>query len=252
MFDDEHYITGDSPTHLYQSKFRVVWHLVRDPLRALTSLAFTEPLLEDSLASERYLGYITKHIHLTNATKLKNFFHITDEEWAGRTDGTYNEKIDKFLIYRSMEIYLHWHGFINYLNVPIFRLEDLSVQKNITVLDEVFHSVGMTPPRHVLVQAFLDAQPKEQNDWNWRRRLLEANQQGPPPQQNRRLKLGRDQNGGVKMQLHKNERDHRAALKWSEICWVNKRKARELLKMSQSFGYYPNLDPETLCPSTDV
>lgn len=242
VFDDEHYIAGKAHTHLYQSKFRVIWHLVRDPLSALTSLAFTEPLLENDLESTRYVNYIAKHVHLSDNKILREFFKIDDNDWENRVNGTYNENIHKFLVYRGMEIYLHWHGFINHLNVPVFRLEDLSVDKNVTVLDEVFYSVGMTPPRHVLVKAFLDAQEEKQNDW---RQLTEGSSV-------HRRQRGTDVvNGGIKVELHKNARDHRETLTWAEVCDVNKRKARALLTMSQSFGYYPNLDAETLCAKAD-
>ena len=250
VFNDETYIVGNKrPTHLYKSKFRVIWHLVRDPLQALTSLSFTEPLLEDTDESVSYINYVSKHIQVSNQTELRQFLRITDEEWDQRTatNGTMSKRIHKFLIYRGMEIYLHWHGFINYLDVPIFRLEDLSEKKNVTVLDEVFYSVGLKPPPHQKVMSFLDAQEKKQEKEGHRRRLLAAG--GGGNEGVRRKKRGKDRNVSSK-QLHKNEREHRATLDWKELCHVNKRKAREVLKMSQSFGYYLDLDEDTLCPSS--
>ncbi|CAB9505786.1 expressed unknown protein [Seminavis robusta] len=232
VFDDEDYVVGDTnPTHLYKSKFRVIWHLVRDPLKSLTSMAFTEPLLEDTAKSDQYVKYVSKHIHLSNQSTLRDFFRITPDEWETRANHTDSEKMHKFLVYRGMEIYLHWHGFINYLNVPIFRLEDLAVDKNVTVLDEVFHSVGIQPPRHSEVMSYLEAQEYKREQYQNRRR---------------RLKKGRDRFRSKK-DLHKDEREHRETLNWRELCHVDKRKARDLLKMSQSFGYYQELDEETLC-----
>jgi hypothetical protein len=230
VFHDDDYIVGNAaPTHLYESKFKVIWHLVRDPLEALTSLAFTEPLLEDSEASKQYIGYVSKHIQLSNSSSLRALFGITSEEWESRRNMTTSEKIHKFLTYRGMEIWLHWHGFINYLNVPIFRLEDLSLKKNVTVLDEIFHSVGIKPPRHSEVLRFLDAQENQQSH-----------------HRHRRLTLGRDRTK-IKIALHKNEREHRDLLKWSELCRVNKANTLAMLKMSQSFGYYMELNQDTLC-----
>lgn len=84
IFNDDAYDVGNShPTHVYQSKFRVIWHLVRDPLEALTSLAFTEPLLEDTEKSRWYIDYVSKHIHLSNQTLVRQFLHISDDHWIG-------------------------------------------------------------------------------------------------------------------------------------------------------------------------
>jgi hypothetical protein len=113
-----------------------------------------------------------------------------------------NNKLDKFLIYRGMEIYLHWHGFINYLNIPIFRPEDLTVQKNVTVLEEIFKSVGMTPPRRQDVLAFLNHKDNKKKC----RRLLEEQQSSVATttiHRHPQLKLGGDQHQLVKMQLHR-------------------------------------------------
>jgi hypothetical protein len=230
VFNDNDYMVGNSaPTHLYKSKFRVIWHLVRDPLKSLTSLAFTEPLLEDSEASMEYISYVSNHIQLSNSSSLKTLFGISSKEWESRRNMTESEKIHKFLTHRGMEIWLHWHGFINYLNVPIFRLEDLSLKKNVTVLDEIFHSVGIEPPRHDEVLRFLNGQEDKQNR-----------------QRQRRLRLDRDRTK-LKTRLHKNEREHREILTWGELCRVNKANALAMLQMSQSFGYYLELNQGTLC-----
>ena len=227
VFNDDHYIVGDrAPTHLYKSKFKVIWHLVRDPLKSLTSLAFTEPLLEDSETSMRYLRYISNHISLSNSSSLRDTLQIRAEEWESRSSSATSEKIDAFLIYRGMEIWLHWQGFINYLNVPIFRLEDLSVKKNVTVLDEVFHSVGINPPPHDEVLKYLNGQDDQQ-----RQRRMESSR-------------GRHE---TKSALFRNERQHREKLSWVELCHVHQEKARAMLEMSQSFGYYMGLNKDNLC-----
>ena len=258
IFNDDVYSVGrKNPTHLYKSKFRVIWHLVRDPLEALTSLSFTEPLLEDTDESKGYMRYISKHIPVTNQTYARQKLSISDEEWDQRSNHNptisnetvmeavpESEKIHKFLIYRGMEIYLHWHGFINYLNVPIFRLEDLSEKKNVTVLDEVFYSVGMKPPRHEDVLAYLNVQEQKKKDRQHRRRLVGVGADGE--KETGKRKRYRDFKIHS-MQLHKNERDHRDTLGWIELCHVDPQKAREMLKMSQSFGYYKDLKENTLC-----
>lgn len=232
VFHDDDYIVGNAaPTHLYRSKFRVIWHLVRDPLKSLTSLAFTEPLLEDSEASMQYISYVSNHIQLSNSSSLRTLFDIGSEEWESRRNMTESEKIHNFLTYRGMEIWLNWHGFINFLNAPIFRLEDLSLKKNVTVLDEIFRSVGIAPPRHAEVLRFLNAQEEQQNHQR---------------QRQRRLSLGRDRTK-IKTVLHKNERQHREILTWGELCRVNRANTLSMLQMSQSFGYYLELNQDTLC-----
>jgi len=75
-------------SHLYESKFRVIWHLVRDPLQSLTSLAYTEPLWEDTAQSRHYIQYISKHVPLSNATTLCQSLDISPEEWNHRINIT--------------------------------------------------------------------------------------------------------------------------------------------------------------------
>jgi len=248
VFDDDTYVVGTrNPTTLYKSKFRVIWHLVRDPLKALTSLAFTEPLLEDSDTSKKYIDYVSRHIELSNQTALRKLYDISDSEWSDRskiTNGVRNEKIQKFLIHRGMEIYLHWHGFINYLDVPIFRLEDLSEKNNATVLDEVCQSVGLKPPLHSEVVSFLKAQENENHQH--RNRFLQATDGGDSGTQHSQKQRGQNV-AFLSKQMHKDERKHRSDLDWKEICLVSKSKAIEMLRMSHSFGYYSDLKEATLC-----
>ncbi|CAB9506465.1 expressed unknown protein [Seminavis robusta] len=237
---DKYYFGRQSTTHLYKSKFRVIWHLVRDPLKTLTSIAFTDPLWEDSDHSRIYMNYIASHIPISNKTVLMAQFNITKEELEGvmqhRTIAmNRNPKLSHFLIFRGLEIYLYWQGFINYLNVPIFRLEDLAVDKNVTILDEIFRSVGRDPPSHQRVIQVLEAQQIKRHEHQRRRELR------------RQLQLGAYKGNARGDRIRKGSRIHRATLTWEELCEVSEKKALSMLKMSQSFGYYLDVDRATLC-----
>lgn len=190
VFRDPRYdLSWTAAKDLHDSKFRAVWHQVRDPLKCLTSIAFTEPL-EDA----RYTKYLKRHIHLQDQTTI--------------TSSTI--KRDKtFLIHRGLEFYLQWHAFIVSLKVPIYRLEDLVVAQNMTVLDEIFWSMGKEPPSH-------DKAKKLINRFRRRRRLARSKATA----------------------INKNHREHRETLRWPELCKVDVSLARQLLKLSRSFGYY--------------
>lgn len=237
---DGYYFGRTSVTHLYRSKFRMIWHLVRDPLHALTSLAFTDPLWEDTDHSKIFMGYIASHVPMTNRSALLQKFDISPTELedvlAHRSMETENRnvKLDNFLIWRGLEIYLYWHGFINHLNVPIFRIEDLAIKKNLTVLDEIFKSVDLPPPNHDKVKAILNAQEAAHH----KRRLRQTLHQGSRRLQNAYARTKR---------IRKGSRIHRSQLTWDELCRVSEVKAKAFLKMSHSFGYYLDISLDSLC-----
>ena len=238
---DSYYFGRQSKTHLYNSKFRVIWHLVRDPLKTLTSIAFTDPLWEDSDHSKTYIQFISSHIPISNKTALMTRFNISYQDLEGvmqhRTVAmNHNPSLSRFLIFRGLEIYLYWNGFINYLNVPIFRLEDLADDKNVTILDEMFRSVGYNPPNHHKVLQVLDAQEGKRKEHHKQRRHLAK----------RKLQIGSAENARGHP-IRKGSRIHRGTLTWQEICEVSLIKARALLRMSHSFGYYTNLPEDGLC-----
>jgi len=256
---DEYFSGTKSVTHLFNSKFKVIWHLVRDPLRSLTSIAFTEPLWEDSDHSRNYIDYVSSHIPLTNKTTLMRRFGISEDELEDvlhhrMMNKNRNPKLEQFLIYRGLEIYLYWHGFINELNVPVFRLEDVTVDKNVTILDNVFRSIGREGPSHEKVFAMLEAQEEHLDPHV----LLQPKQATPQsqsqnqtqlPQNRRRLSFGANdlQLTTRGSRIRKGSRLHRETLSWQEICRVSRHKARSLLRMSQSFGYYMDIYRESLC-----
>ena len=138
----------------------------------------------------------------------------------------HNTKLDDFLIYRSLEIYLYWNSFINYLKVPLFRVEDLSVDQNMTVLDEIFRSVGRDPPSHSKVLDILKAQESQRQ------------------QQHRRQLLTQQH---VRKRIRRGSRIHRPTLTWKEICRATPQNAEAFLRMSQSFGYYGDMDVSSVC-----
>jgi hypothetical protein len=88
--------------HIRGGRFGSVYHQLRDPLKSLTSVSFTEPVLNDG-----YLEYLNRHI---NVTSMPN------------PNATQAEK----RIYTGLQFYVSWHRFIDSLKVPMFRLEDFS------------------------------------------------------------------------------------------------------------------------------
>jgi len=270
VFQSNGYYSGrSSMTHLYKSKFQMIWHLVRDPLNCLTSIAFTEALWEDTERSKTYIEYISRHVPLTSKSTLMERFNITQQEMEQLLQNQFlrmvqptaaqdhnNSKFDHFRIYRALEIYMHWHGFINQLNVPLFRLEDLyatvntnantTKMTNVTILDEIFRSIGLVPPPHEKVVDLLTA-PQNQLHQRRHRKLLLQQQH-----QQQQLVLGRKLEKVTPLpkrgkRIRKGARIHRSTLTWEEVCRTSVPMAKSLLKMSQSFGYYKELKVRTLC-----
>lgn len=193
VMKDNHYF---SPANIGTSKFRAVWHQVRDPLKSLTSLAFTEPIHEEG-KSLPYIVFLKKHVSVTPKAQVLALVQ--------------NQK-EGFLVWRGMEFYLQWHRFILDLNVPRFRLEDLTERNDMELLDRVFRSMNKPPPDHDKAIRIITK--------DRRRRQLQR-------------------------QLHTNHRDHRATLEWPELCRVARDKAQQFLELSHEFGYY--LDKSQAC-----
>lgn len=160
----------------------------------------------------------------------------------------HNPKLDDFLIFRSLEIFLHWNGFINLLQVPMFRVEDLSLQQNVTVLDEIFRSVGKDAPSHDKVRDILQAQDQQRHQQHQRQlqqqRQSELERQQQQQQQQHRGLLTQQR---PRKRIRKGARIHRHALSWTEICRASPDLATSFLEMSQSFGYYADKEVATLC-----
>ena len=244
--------------------------------QTLTSIAFTEPLWEDSESSHTYIDFISSHVPLSNKTTLMDQFNITSQELPSDDSSNsfhinmanmgnhHNPKLDDFLIYRALEIYLYWNSYINYLRVPIFRVEDLSLDHNVTVLDEIFRSIGRNPPSHEKVLDILKAQRQQHRHHRRALRRLQQQQQQQQEEEEMQLKqpqlteqlpsASKDRRQLVKQQLprkriRKGSRIHRPSLSWEEICRAGKNTdmAQSFLIMSQSFGYYQDMDVTTLC-----
>ena len=209
----------------------------------MTSITFTEPLWEDTDHSRTYINYIASHVPLTDKTALMNKLNISAEELdqsqtsmmnMANMGNHHNTKLDDFLIYRSLEIYLFWNSFINYLKVPLFRVEDLSTDKNVTVLDEIFRSVGRDPPRHEKVMDIFQAQENQRQ---------QQHQQHQRQRQRRQLLTQQH----TRKRIRKGSRIHRPTLTWKEVCRATPENALAFLEMSQSFGYYLDMDVASLC-----
>lgn len=112
LFSDLSYF---GPARLNGGRFEAISHLVRDPLKSLTSIAFSEPIHRPE-----YQKYLQRHIPLeTNAPSLKT-----------RPQRS---------IYFALQFYVSWHEFLDSLRVPRFRLEDFSPN----VVHQIYQGVDM-------------------------------------------------------------------------------------------------------------
>ena len=124
---------------LHGSKFKVIWHQLRDPLKCLTSIAFTEPLVD-----QKYLDYLQRHISLSDSNATVPV--LMDP----------SQNLEQILIRRALEFYLQWHTFIQSLRVPMFRLEDIVERKNMTAVYEIFRSINKTIPEDDKILGLMD------------------------------------------------------------------------------------------------
>jgi hypothetical protein len=155
IFQDNSYdLAWVHARELHASKFKYVWHQLRDPLKCLTSIAFTEPLTDSS-----YQRFLQRHISLS-AMDSSSHGNITLDE----------ENILK-QIYLSLQFYLQWHTFIFSLNIPTFRLEDLVEKKNMDIIDEIFYTLDQTPPEHDDILRLIDEEKIKSNQRPHRKTL---------------------------------------------------------------------------------
>ena len=207
--------------NVYGSKFNYLWHQTRDPLKSLTSLAFTEPLNGTTYQSRMDLRYLNRHITLTPIQRVKDTIRM-----EARRKLPEEEVASRFLIYRGMEYYNAWHNFILKLNVPRFSLEDLTVYQNYTILNDVFKVLGRPPPSSAKVQALVA---------DLRRRRTRQ----------RRLRSEAASTTVLQEKNHTNSRTHRSTIEWEELCQVSQQLAEQFLQLSHQLGYY--LDKEQAC-----
>ena len=207
--------------NVYGSKFNYLWHQTRDPLKSLTSLAFTEPLNGTTTMSRMDLRYLNRHITLTPIPQVNDLLRM-----EARTTLSEEELASRFLIYRGMEYYNAWHNFILTLNIPRFSLEDLTVHQNYTILNDIFNVLGRPAPSAQKVKALVA---------DMRRRRLG---------QRLLLSAGSATNSTVtsisKQNNHTNSRSHRSTLQWEELCQVSQQLSNDFLQLSHHLGYYLN------------
>jgi hypothetical protein len=210
IFQDNVYF---GPTDLFGSKFMHVWHQVRDPLKSLTSIAFTEPIR----TNKAYLDFLGRHITLTDATEVEAM--VKQRSTTGRiiSNATTLEKQleEHFLIFRGMEMYLQWQQYLLDLTLPGFSLEDLTVHHNFTVIHQIFRISKRTPPSDANLISIIQRTRRK------RRRLL------------------------IQRTISTNSRTHRHTLDWEELCQVHVDMTQQFLRLSHTLGYY--LDKGTVC-----
>lgn len=192
IFEDEYklpWVGGE----LHGRKFKTVWHQVRNPLKSLTSIGFTEPLFQAD-----YESYLQRHVTLTNASGMV----FTKKPSPSNRQAAAN-------IFRALEFYLQWHEFIDSLHVPMFRLENILEDANVTVIDSIFESIGQKPPDHNTTLYYLQENQRRRR----RRRLVQA-------------------------KINMNQRKHREMLQWQELCEVHEGMTRRVVELTQTYGYY--------------
>lgn len=131
--DQDHWF---GPAELEGARFYSAWHQVRNPLKGLTSLAFSEPIQEIG-----YVPFLNRHIRV--------------EGWC-HDDGIPPKEQYRCLLQQGLEFYTQWHEFIETLNLPRFRLEDLTEDHDLDLLDEIFASMDLPPPNHKKAMRLLE------------------------------------------------------------------------------------------------
>ena len=109
------------------SKFVNVFHQVRDPLKCVTSIAFTEPIFR-----ENYEKFLMRHI-----PSLVPLSDLTDK---------LNLTSDQAKVHRAVEFYLAWNGLFAQLKLPTYRLEDVVAGRDFSAVRRMFVAVGKDVP----------------------------------------------------------------------------------------------------------
>eukprot|EP00960_Hanusia_phi_P055690 763037-Hanusia_phi.AAC.2 len=158
------------PGQLRGGRFRVAFHLVRDPLSSITSLVCTEPIFR-----EDYWRYIRRHVRM-------------DEEL--RRSG------DK--VRAGLAMYVQWHEFLDELEIPRVRLEDLfDTERGYEEVRRIFSRLGRRAPGRGAFESM--------------------------------IKRGNQ---------HKvNARSHRKRFSWDELYAVDKGLTMRTWEMSRRYGY---------------
>lgn len=225
-------------------KFATIYHLVRDPLKSITSIAFTEPLLKNP----RYLKYLKRHIPMNTTkqipqnaimkeqakaqkqqqkqrqkqlqaqrnknTKKKN----DDEKNHDNTNGNDNDNNDvefsNIKLSLALEFYIQWHTFIDTLHVPRFKLEDFSPD----IVWDIYQTSGFV---NKYANSTLTQQKIQQQIYNFFH--------------------------SPKVSQVKNSRKHRSTVTWNELCNVNTQLTNEFWTLVRGYGYYLDMDNKQPC-----
>ena len=204
--NDQYY----GPAKLYGAKFQYMWHQTRDPLKALTSMAFTEHLDNDTNSE---MAFVHRHVQLTRLHDVPK--QIQDQQ---------------LLIYRGMEFYVQWNDVLLNLKLPRFSLEDLTDHPHdFTAIYDIFDVLHKDRPSVSEIQKAYNATVVRTSTTTYterrRRRLQMHDALGRP--------LRRDKNRD-----RTNARIHRKTLEWNELCFVDAPLAQHFLDVSHRLGYY--------------
>ena len=237
------------PAKLAGSKFNYLWHQTRDPLKSLTSMAFTEPISQKTTQSRSMIRYLTRHIAIKNMDDLKQTIRNNPNnqlEWDQMENKTVVEQNveDQCLIHRGMEFYIAWHSYVFQLHVPLFSLEDLTIHQNFTALNAVFKALGKEPPAAETVRHLLSNLRRRRRQRRLQRQLQHLARQGIPTNDGNNTASISEQ-PATKKTKQVNSRQHRSTLQWEELCQVNPLLTQEFLDVSHRMGYYQ--DTEHAC-----
>lgn len=120
---------GQPHMRLVGDRFRVIIHLVRDPLSSITSIACTEPL-----ADIQWSEYVRTKIHM--------------QGWGS----------DRKDFYIAMKMWLDWHEFLDNLCSFRIRLEDLfDMEKGVGIIEDIFTLINQEVPTAETVHSAITA-----------------------------------------------------------------------------------------------
>ena len=121
LYQDYESLSWTRTNKSIDARFRHVIHQVRDPLKCITSMAYTEPMFHKG-----YLKFLSNHVHISDTTTLVNQRNtaITVHR-ANLVDRHPNQTLVGHLrIQRTLEFYIGWHRNILKLGALRYRFED--------------------------------------------------------------------------------------------------------------------------------
>jgi len=257
------------PTNLRQSLFWAGWHLLRDPLKALTSLAFTEPIgFDDNNSTEsngrnNMVFFLNQHIALTPKPTVYELLQRQRQAPESRPES-------RKLLQETFDVGNRTAMLLPPPPLPAAENRTLQEDEEDDELEQDFllyrglefylqwHALiaFLKLPRFQLEQltvqhdlTILDAilesmgKPRLDQEAQAKARTILANAAKPKQQQGRQRGLATKQESEAYAST--NSRRHRATVTWKELCAVSVQMTISFLERSHAFGYY--LEIQNVC-----